>query len=262
MNHLLAIEWLKIKRYRTFWVLIGLFAFLFPIWNFAINNGLFRIGPIDVLGGNYSFSDVWRNVTAHASFFIIFIAILTAILVTNEYNYKTHRQNMIDGWSRMQVYHAKWLVVIILSLAITIFVMLTGILLAVVKGASWGGFSDSIIRLVWIFLLSLNYLGFGMLLGHLVKRSGLAISLLVIYSLMLENLIHFYFFFGKKIAWVDVLLPLQSSDQLTPLKFLDVDAVTTMGIKMLSPTTYAIASLCWITLYYIIGRARLLRSDW
>lgn len=261
MQSLLAIEWLKIKRYRTFWILIGLFAILFPLWNFGVSNGLLKMGPIDLLGGNYSFSDVWGNVTAHASNFIIFIAILVTILVTNEYGYKTHRQNMIDGWSRMQVYHAKWLVVLVLAFSVTLFVFLTGIVLGIAKGAAWGGFGSNIIRLLWMFLLSLNYLSFGMLLGHLVKRSGLAISLLVIYSLMFENLIHLYFFYGKQFFIADLFLPLQCSDQLLQLS--TFESMQKMGGLNGIPTwTYAIASMCWISLYYIIGRARLLKSDW
>ena len=31
MNNLLAIEWLKIKRYRTFWILGSLFVVLLPV---------------------------------------------------------------------------------------------------------------------------------------------------------------------------------------------------------------------------------------
>lgn len=261
MQPLLAIEWLKIKRYRTFWILVGLFGILFPLWNFGVSNGLLKVGPIDVLGGNFSFSDVWGNVTAHASNFIIFIAILVSILVTNEYGYKTHRQNMIDGQSRLQVYHAKWLIVVVLSLAVTLFVFLTGIVLGIAKGAAWSGFGDNIVRLLWMLLLSLNYCGFAMLLAHLVKRSGLAISLFVIYSLMFESLIHLYFFYGKQYFYADLLLPLQCSDQLLQLS--TFESMQQMGgLKGIPNWTYATAASCWIIVYYFIGRARLLRSDW
>ncbi len=261
MQSLLAIEWLKIKRFRTFWILTGLFAVLFPLWNLGVSNGLLKMGPIDLLGGTYSFSDVWSNVTAHASNFIIFIAILVSILVTNEYGYKTHRQNMIDGWSRLQVYHAKWLVLLVLAVAVTLFVFLTGIVLGISKGAAWDGFGGNIIRLAWMLLLSVNYLGFAMLIAHLVKRSGLAISLFVIYSLMFESLLHLYFFYGKQLFFIDLFLPLQCSDQLLQLSSLE--GMQKMGgLKGISPYAYAVASLCWIAAYYIIGRIRLLRTDW
>ncbi len=261
MVQLLSIEWLKIKPYRTFWILVGLFAILFPLWNFGVSNGILKMGPIDVFGSSFSFGDVWNNVTAHASNFIIFPAILITILVTNEYNYKTQRQNMIDGWSRLQVYHAKWMVLAALAIAITVFVFITGLVLALTKGADWSGFGNNIIRIVWMLLLSFNYLSFGMLLGHLVKRSGLAISLLVIYSLMLENLVHLYFFYGKQVYIADLFLPLQCSDQL--LQLTTFESMQKMGgLKGLPPAAYAIASVCWISIYYIIGRIRLLRSDW
>lgn len=168
---------------------------------------------------------------------------------------------MIDGWSRLEVYHAKWLVVGILAVLVTVFVFLNGFVMGIAKGAAWDGFGTNIIRILWMLLLSLNYFGFAMMLAHLVKRSGLAISLLVIYSLMFENLIHLYFFYGKQAYWVDLLLPLQCSDQLLQLAtFEGMQKIG--GINGIPSWTYALATVCWIVAYYFIGRARLLRSDW
>jgi hypothetical protein len=57
MVSLLHIEWLKIKQYRTFWILAGLFMFFLPAWNYGINNGILKIGGggIDILNKVYGF---------------------------------------------------------------------------------------------------------------------------------------------------------------------------------------------------------------
>jgi ABC-2 type transport system permease protein len=44
MKELLAIEWMKIRRYRTFWVLAGLFLLLLPIWNIEVAYGFINLG--------------------------------------------------------------------------------------------------------------------------------------------------------------------------------------------------------------------------
>ncbi|HYD20756.1 MAG TPA: ABC transporter permease, partial [Flavipsychrobacter sp.] len=97
MKALLAIEWLKIKRYRTFWILAAFFTVLLPLWNYMIASGMMQMGGggVNFLNRAYSFPGVWENVGFWASIFIIFLSMLVIILTTNEYTYRTHRQNVI-----------------------------------------------------------------------------------------------------------------------------------------------------------------------
>ncbi len=134
MKGLLAIEWLKIKRYRTFWVLVGLFTLLLPIWNYEIASGFMQIGGngksgINFLDTAYSFPGVWGNIGFWGSIFVLFLSILVIIITTNEYTYRTHRQNVLDGWQRMQFYNAKVLVVLMLASAAALYLFILGIVL-------------------------------------------------------------------------------------------------------------------------------------
>ena len=45
MMHLLKIEWLKIKKYRTFWILAILFLVTLVLWNYTIWTGIMDFGP-------------------------------------------------------------------------------------------------------------------------------------------------------------------------------------------------------------------------
>lgn len=263
MQSLLSIEWMKVRQYRTFWVLVGLFAVLFPLWNFGINGGLIQFGPgVNLLGESSSYGDIWPNVGFYASHFVIFLSILTAILVTNEYQYRTNRQNVIDGWSRLQFYHAKWAVVLVMAVLTTLFVFLTGIVMGITKDADFSRLGDNINKLLWLFILSLNYYGFALMLSLFLKRSGLAIGLLLLYYMMIETMLHLYFFYKQKWFVADFFLPLQSSDEMLRWPSLDnLNKLAKIGADI--PTwQYAVASLCWIVVYYLVGRIRLLRSDW
>src|SRR5262245_43760958 len=111
MKQRLMIEWMKLKNYRTFWILSALYLLSIVGINlivFTIQQKIFAEkqarGMAQMLIGDipYSFPTVWQ-MTAYVSSFLLFIpGLLMIISVTNEYSYKTHRQNVIDGWNRRQ----------------------------------------------------------------------------------------------------------------------------------------------------------------
>jgi ABC-2 type transport system permease protein len=258
MKSLLAIEWMKLKKYRTFWVLICL---LLPLWNFFIKSGILKIGGggINVLSQVYSFTFLWENIGFWASMFVWFLSILTIIITTNEYQYRTNRQNVIDGWSRMDFYHAKWGVVVSLSVATTIYVFLAGMLIAVTN-SGLDGFPGHIQYLFYVFVLCLNYYSFCLLVSIFFKRSGLAIGMFIFYCMIIETLLKFlinYFADGY-----GNYLPLQCSDELLPFPVLDMVKAMAQMKETGSPMMYVIASFVWIVIYYFVGKRKLEKSDW
>lgn len=262
MQSLLAIEWLKLKRYRTFWILTACFALLLAFWNYGISGGFLKIGAgdINILNQAYTFSGVWENLGFWTSFFVIFLSVLIIIITTNEYQFRTNRQNIIDGWNRLQFYHAKWLVVMVLAVLTTLYVFLLGI----VFGISYSSISDfpgHIIKLFYTFITALNYYSFGLLIAFLFKRSGIAIGIFFLYNMIIETLLK------NLINWkldfkAGNYLPLQASDELLPFPLMDM-MKTMAGIKEApSMIPYVMVSLAWITIYYLLGRRLLMKSDW
>lgn len=262
MNTLLATEWLKLKKYRTFWILLGFFALLLPLWNYGIANGImkFGTGDINVLNQAYSFSYVWQNLGFWASVFVVFLSILTIIITTNEYQYKTNRQNIIDGWKRLDFYHAKWMVVLLLSVLTTLYVFVVGVALAA-KSGSVSGFPGEIQYLFYVWLLSLNYYGFALILSLFFKRSGIAIGIFFLYSMIIESLLC-HFINWQTNTKVGNFLPLQCSDELLPFPLLDIIKTMMKATADTNTPYYIITSIGWIIAYYFIGRQKLLRSDW
>jgi len=267
MHSLLAIEWLKIKRYRTFWVLIGLFMVLLPLWNYQIAMNIISIGGGDNMGGvnllntAYSFPSVWSNMGFWASTFITFLSILVIIITSNEYTYRTHRQNVIDGWSRLQFFHAKGLMVLLLSLLATVYLFLVGTLFGWVNSGSLSNLFSEFYKVFYFFLLSVNYLGLGLFLAICIKRSGLAIGLFLLYTNFVEHILK-GILNSRDGAPIGNLLPLQSSDELLPFQLMQMMKSLMPSSNTFSDSTYVIATIGWCAVYYLAGRILLLRRDW
>ncbi len=127
--HTLRIEWLKLKYYRTFWILLSVIVVCIPAFNYVIydftDNNIPKINGQNLLGNPFSFPNVWRTVPYNAGILLFIPAILIITLFTNEYSYRTHRQNIIDGWSRSRFIHIKITEVFLLTVIVTVIVILT-----------------------------------------------------------------------------------------------------------------------------------------
>src|ERR1043165_4396866 len=257
---LLAIEWMKIKRYRTFWIIVGLYALIFLGWNIQIATGVLNFGP--QLIGAFSFPAVWDNLGWWGSLFILLLAILVITITTNEFSFRTHRQNVIDGWSRSQFFHAKVLLVLALSIGTSIFVMLTGLGFGYTYMSGNKSMLEGIEHMGFFFVLTLNYLGAAMLLGLLVRRSGLAIGLFLLYALFLETILKFTLNHYTD-SHIGSFFPLQASDELLPLPLLRLAPKGTGGAPLVytNNPAFVMASLAWIALYYFVGRRIVLTKD-
>ena len=261
---LLAIEWLKIRRYRTFWVMISLFLGMLILWNYGITQGFIMFGSsnFNLFSAAYSFPNVWDNIGFWTKIFSSISSVLVIILVTNEYQYKTNRQNIIDGWSRMQFYHAKWALIVALSLFITLFVFVLGIVFALVNGSSLSEIGGHISKLLYVLILNLNYFGMAMLLSVFLKRSGLTIGLFLLYAFMLELFLAMYLNAKFPDVRPGAFLPMQSSADSLPFQLMEMLKNIMRNNRGASAGTLACVGFGWVIVYYFVGRWKLQRSDW
>lgn len=259
----LSVEWLKVRRYRTFWIILGLFAITALLANYIFVS-IIRADPKVgmILSAGTGFAGVWYNTAFMVSHCVIFLALLMVLLMGNEFQFRTHRQNVIDGWERLRFLHAKWAVALVLSLAVTLFTALLAITTGALTGTDFGSIGDGIENLLWIFILSLNYTGAAVMLVSLIRRTGLALIVLLVYYLMIDFIAHAFFKYKLEVLALDYLLPFESADQLMPVPRLSKMADDFANYQQLPLWTYALASAGWICLYYIVSRWRSLRSDW
>jgi ABC-2 type transport system permease protein len=220
MLHLLKLEWLKVKNYRAFWIFLGLYIIaLFSINYIAFQfQGDIKKNNMPVTIFPYDFPAVYQTISWVSSWLLYFPGMLMILVITNEYNYKTHRQNIIDGLTRQQFVLAK----ILFGLLIAVLTTISCFLIAAYFGVSYSkSFSFNGIQYIgYSFIQTVCYLFFAMILALLMRRSGLALAVFFLYGLVFEQLlgglIDFKVLNGGTVRYY---FPLQPSDTLIPITF-------------------------------------------
>ena len=266
MLQLLKIEWLKVKNYRTFWILSVLY--LLSIWgiNYIVyvaqhkvytNKDAGDAAKLFLGGPPYSFPKVWQ-MTTNISTYLLFIAGLIMIIsVTNEFSFKTHRQNVIDGITRTEFIITKLVCGAVVALVSTIFVFLTALYFGVVEESSTLSF-DGIVYLFYFFLQALSYCWLAVFFSLLFKRSGISIGVFFLYCIVLENVLvqalnYYASGFGK-------YLPIQSSDELMPMPVLE-NLQSKLSTQEVNVTVQLILVCAYLVAWFFFSKRKFETDD-
>ena len=199
ITRLVQLEFLKLKSNKALWWLLGLYLVAVilislsggMILNFLADRGVSYRGFDPTILPIYDFDDIWQNLAYLGYFFKIFPAFLIIISISNEFTFKTHRQNIIDGLSRTEFFLSK--------MAFSAFLALLSGLLVFVLGLILGFRSSSITGIDHVFAhiafvpahivqLFIYFLA-AMFLALLIRKSGITIVLFLMYTVILEPLI-------------------------------------------------------------------------
>lgn len=135
------------------------------------------------------------------------------LIMSNEFSFRTHRQNIIDGVSRSQFMNTKIALILIISLCLTVLVFITALLFGLAEG---GSFTFNHSRyLLYFFVQSTLYMSVGLVFALIFKRSGISIGIYFLYAFILENVLSAIL--NKYFRPVGYLLPLDSADKLIPM---------------------------------------------
>jgi ABC-2 type transport system permease protein len=197
MIRLLTIEWLKLKRYKAFNILMILYYVVMisvcscgmAILSYLKGKGLQIKDVFDpTLIPIYDFPDIWQNITYIATLLNVFPAFMIIISMTNEVSYRTLRQNIIDGFNRMDFFVSKFSFIFLVSIINTLVIFITGLILGFIFSydKSFEAIFSSSEFLLGFFLNNLAYFTFAFLLAILIKRTGIVIVLLGIYTYFAE----------------------------------------------------------------------------
>jgi hypothetical protein len=197
MFSLLQIEWLKIKKYPAFWAMLIIVLLTYPAANLMFYNVYLDITTQKgtdmlakmLLGNPFAFPETWHTVAYISSFFVILPSILVIMLVTNEYQYKTQRQNVIDGWTRRQFMTSKLMDVLIVSSITTILYTLVAIGFSIYASTfDTSKIWDQSYYIGLFFLQTFAQLSIAFLLGYLIKKAFIALGIFLFYYLIVENI--------------------------------------------------------------------------
>lgn len=197
MRELIAIEWMKLRRMMTMKVILIIYALIVPTIYLCLS--LIEIpiaqGPEGELinwsfpKDTYQFPNSYHFATYISSWFNLMVGVILIVFTCNELKYKTQRQNVIDGLSKIDVIMSKFYVVFLFSAAITLYTFLIGFVIGLING----GFSnvfDGIHHIGVYFVSTLGYFTFAFFFANLVKLPALAIIFYIL-STFLEGIIGF-----------------------------------------------------------------------
>jgi ABC-2 type transport system permease protein len=267
MLHLLRVEWLKVKNYKTFWILLAMTILSIPGLSYLIydlmNNSFPKQNGKSIVGSPFAFPDAWQTVSWNSTMLFIIPAILIITLTTNEFTFKTHRQNIIDGWSRRQFLSVKLVELLMLAVLCTIVVLLTALAFGCIANKVAPGqriWQDS--RFVFFYFVQmLSYSTIAFLLALFIRRSGLAIGAFLIYMLA-ESIIVGIGRHRFKLDGVDYL-PEEVTDRLIPQPYLHrvfESSADQIRWEQHIPVYLAVA-LVYLVVYYLVTDRRITKSD-
>ncbi|MBS1489748.1 MAG: hypothetical protein JSS93_04425 [Bacteroidetes bacterium] len=266
MFHLLKIDLKKLTGYRTFWVVCGLY---FVTLAFTTASGMEFLKWLAGKGAEfgqdlninriplYHFPDVWQNLVYISGFFKVVLAIMVVISVTNEFTYRTARQNIIDGLSRRQFLFSKILTNGLLSLMSVAMVFFIGLVTGFIYTPEIA-VSDIFTDLEFFpaYLLEVfAFLSYALMLGVLVQRSGLTIILLLL-SHMIEAIVKVNI--PESAGFLKDFFPMQAISNLVALPFARYAFQEIQDFVAISAVVIALG---WAFLFNYFSYLKLTRAD-
>ncbi len=201
MIRLLKIELKKIAHNKSFWIIMGLYALtlIFIFWSIQvfINDFVTETGkkvPIPVTKISlYQFPYIWHNFSYLATGLKLLLAFITIILVTNEYSYRTIRQNIITGLSHWEVLGSKLLVIFLISVASALFIFINGLILGLIHtdNITLNLMTQKTSFLLAYILELFSFMTIAIFFGFLIKKAGFALTGFLIYYIIIESILHF-----------------------------------------------------------------------
>ncbi len=265
MKRLVTLEFLKLRHSRAMWILLALYGLALiasafsGMWilEFLESKGVEFRGITPTVLPIYDFVDIWQNLTYVASYFKIFPAFLLIISVSNEYTYKTNRQNIIDGLSRAEFFYSKLAFAAFLSIISALLILFLGLGLGftysdVTNAASVFeniGFVGAHALQLFLFFV------FAILLVLLIKRSGFTIVFLLLYSAIIEPILVLILSFDSKT--IAAFLPVNAMNNLVQIPFAKFLFMYTQDYVGLQDVAIALGwSALFTTLIFLILKKR------
>ncbi len=294
-------EYLKLKGNMSFKVFTIFFVVFLPVIIFLIPS----LFPDWIYGENTypllprDYETTWYFTAYIASWFSMFILSFILIFhITNEYSFKTVRQNIIDGYSRLDFLKSKLYMLLVIAIAATLYVFLVGFFaglyfqtfevvnvgldlnafnmaqMGTMEGsmdALSGLFSSEPEKLeygsMWVgvesilsyFVQVLGYLVLAVFIGFFLKKG--AVSVIVFFSLFIVETIVHGLFSNQNMGWLSEHLPLRTFSDVLPRP--DLIELITSGLESvdtLNPLKVSI-SIGYILLFLFLTRLVFYKRD-
>lgn len=276
MKRLFLIEFEKLRANRSSRILIG--AYFILLTSIALIAAIkFDIGPIKFHladQGIFNFPYIWHFNAYIGAWFKIFLAVVIVSMTANEYSNKTIKQNLIDGLSKREFLHSKWVMVLAFAGISTLFIFVVSLILGLTY-SNYNEFSIIVQDLAYLlayFIKLVAFFAFCLFLGTAIKRSAFALGFLGIWQ-MFEG-ICYGLLRWKSPEWLDAetvyrFFPLNAMSNLVREPFSRLSAVRNLaeqvGEQMTKNTDVQLLDMlivsAWCFIFYALTYRLLKRRD-
>lgn len=243
MLRLLSIEFHKLKYNRASKTLsiiyFGLLLSIALVTTIKFEFGDFKLHLADQ--GIFNFPYIWHFNTYMAAILKFFLLLVIVSMVSDEYSYKTLKQNLIDGLSKKEFILSKFYTVIAFSLISTVFVLVISLILGLIY-SDYNELSIILTDLEYLVAFFTKLVGFfsmGLFFGILVKRAAFAVGTMVVWFIG-EGIFKGYLLWGfgdlknnsNTVEFILQLLPGEAISNLIKQPFSRLGAVKTLANTM------------------------------
>ena len=267
MLFLLNLEWKKLYRLTAFRLFTAFYLLLLPAILMTGKQITELPPPLLTNEVLFIFPTVWQYlgyVGGWLCFF--FFGFLSIIMVTNEYSNKTMRQNIITGLSRKQYFLSKLYFIIAVSLAATAWYVICSFTIGYFNTETiyWHKVWQHADYIPRYFLMCMGYMSFGLFLGFLLKRTGIAMFLYLAYIMFLELIlrwgVHFQLIKDRSMHFY----PMNAIEDLTPIPVTEIaeEFISNYGFSFfLSPIEAVITTTVYSCIFIWAAFRIIRRSD-
>lgn len=265
--HLLGLEWKKFRKNKLILFLLGLYTLLMPFAIFVMDNYI-QMPGLPQKETFFSFPGIWEYQGYSGSWFsFLFLGFIGVVIITSEVSNKTMRQNILTGMTRQSFYLGKLYVILTVSIWATMIYFISALLIGISRTE---GFTTEMIfdghqyAVLRYFLMNLGYLSFGLFLGLIIRRSGLAIFTYLAYIIFLEPMIrwaiHRNIFDHRSMHFY----PMNGIEDLMPnpaFRLVDSFKEMTNFELLLSYREATVISLISVAVFLIVSYLNILKKD-
>lgn len=240
------------------------------------NSGMTGAALTTLLEDPYIFPHIWKSLGYLGNWFnYYFLGLIGILVITNEYDYKTLRQGIINGLTRKEYFSAKIMIVFAVSLAFSLYYLLVGMGIGFFSTdyVVWDKVTQNADIIPKYALQIVGYMSLAVFFGWLFKRFALSLIFYLIYPMFESFILNiFLFYFNLKFTFI-MYMPMSAMKNLVPfytpfpvinggLVQMAEEYEKEMGIPYYLPETDAVlVTLFFIILFTGLSYWRFMKSD-
>ncbi len=198
MRHLLSIEYSKLRSLNAIKVILAIYVVIVPLFMYVASEFLYNFlfpGLMQPQPGIepgtfvfkypkiWEFPEILKFTFYCASYFHILVSLILVIIISNEFTYRTAKQNIIDGMNKKQLIFSKLAILVLLSVFVTLYNSLLALLLGMINSETVNLYENAHYIFVFFFQ-SFCYFSLALFFATIIRHTAMAIVSVIVFPIV------------------------------------------------------------------------------